>query len=365
MPKKQNMCVYISNANQINSFINKVNQILINMIQLASQYCQRKRMWSIVIKLNQTAKYKVRQLPPADGKQIFVGAISNSLQYIIIKPITQQNKLTLLARLSAVDLQRTPSFYTLDVIANYYNLKKILVDYDQIQNIFCVFNTIILSSTPSVITKTQFNQRKQLFRINAYQSNDKRINNISIDYNRSLNIIASGSSDKTIKLWNGNDGSLLMEKQNAYKFQVGDYLINQIIFWDINFQEKQLEKKILIKDQITGLSLVLNQQYIITQFNFIKVYSITGKLIRIFDHEFYPTVRLNGLIQIESMKSVLVEGNSNNSEFIQVNIGLQDRIRLIILNSQRIILNFLKSNFKHSYQKIMKIYECIGKPEIL
>ena len=36
-----------------------------------------------------------------------------------------------------------------------------------------------------------------------------------LDYDKSQNIIASGSDDKSIKLWNGNDGSLIIENLNA------------------------------------------------------------------------------------------------------------------------------------------------------
>ena len=38
-----------------------------------------------------------------------------------------------------------------------------------------------------------------------------------LDYKESLNLIASGSDDKSIKLWNGNDGVLMIEKLNAHK----------------------------------------------------------------------------------------------------------------------------------------------------
>ena len=37
-----------------------------------------------------------------------------------------------------------------------------------------------------------------------------------LDYNKSLNIIASASDDKSIKLWNANDGSLIIERLNAH-----------------------------------------------------------------------------------------------------------------------------------------------------
>ena len=37
-----------------------------------------------------------------------------------------------------------------------------------------------------------------------------------LDYNKILNVIATGSDDKSIKLWNGNDGSLFIEKLKAH-----------------------------------------------------------------------------------------------------------------------------------------------------
>ena len=37
----------------------------------------------------------------------------------------------------------------------------------------------------------------------------KKIYSSDLDYNKSLNIIASGDA-KSIKLWNGNDGSLIL-----------------------------------------------------------------------------------------------------------------------------------------------------------
>ena len=43
-----------------------------------------------------------------------------------------------------------------------------------------------------------------------------------LDYNHNLNIIASGSKDKSIKLWNGNNGILVLERLNAHD----DNLIN-------------------------------------------------------------------------------------------------------------------------------------------
>ena len=41
-----------------------------------------------------------------------------------------------------------------------------------------------------------------------------------LDYNMTLSIIASGSDNKSIKLWNGNDGSLIIEKFNAHDSRI-------------------------------------------------------------------------------------------------------------------------------------------------
>ena len=48
-------------------------------------------------------------------------------------------------------------------------------------------------------------------KINAHNDNI-----YGLDYNKSQNIIVSGSNDASIKLWNGNDGTLIIEKLNAH-----------------------------------------------------------------------------------------------------------------------------------------------------
>ena len=39
---------------------------------------------------------------------------------------------------------------------------------------------------------------------------------IGLDYNKSLNIIATGSYEKSISLWNAHDGQLLIQKKLAH-----------------------------------------------------------------------------------------------------------------------------------------------------
>ena len=47
-----------------------------------------------------------------------------------------------------------------------------------------------------------------------------------LDYNKSQNIIASGSAHKSIKLWNGNDGSLILERLNAHNYEISQVLLH-------------------------------------------------------------------------------------------------------------------------------------------
>ena len=41
-----------------------------------------------------------------------------------------------------------------------------------------------------------------------------------MDYNSNLNIIASGSFDYSISLWDGNDGSLVINKSSAHDYRL-------------------------------------------------------------------------------------------------------------------------------------------------
>ena len=67
------------------------------------------------------------------------------------------------------------------------------------------------SSYDKFIIKTDVNKKQKLLKIKAHNDNI-----YGLDYNKNQNIIASGSDDKSIKLWNGNDGSLIIEKLNAH-----------------------------------------------------------------------------------------------------------------------------------------------------
>ena len=61
---------------------------------------------------------------------------------------------------------------------------------------------MILTSFDSNIIKIDVNLKKKLFKIYAHIQIV-----FSLDYNKKLKIIASGSFDSSIKLWNSQDAS--------------------------------------------------------------------------------------------------------------------------------------------------------------
>ena len=64
------------------------------------------------------------------------------------------------------------------------------------------------SSHDKTIIKTDIYKEQQLLKIK--EAHYGWI--FGLDYNKSLDIIASGSDDRSIKLWNGNNGSLIIAR---------------------------------------------------------------------------------------------------------------------------------------------------------
>ena len=62
------------------------------------------------------------------------------------------------------------------------------------------------SSYDNTIIKTDINLKQKLLVIKAHKGTN------GLDYNVNLNLIASASHDKSIKLWNGNNGEPIIHK---------------------------------------------------------------------------------------------------------------------------------------------------------
>ena len=115
-----------------------------------------------------------------------------------------------------------------------------------------------------------------------------------LDCNKILNVFAI--SDKSIKLWNLNDLTLIIYKKNAhscnYKILKLQFTINNIYLissdlrsiikvWDVNYQWLQLELVVFIMDNIRNISLDIDKFY----FKIIKIFTIKGEIIGEFNFE--------------------------------------------------------------------------------
>ncbi|KAM3133137.1 WD repeat-containing protein 33 [Paramecium bursaria] len=267
-------------------------------------------------------KYKIEQIDDTKDITFHTGAISNNLKYIIagfsgvslgslgfdgllkiwnyksyalVKSIQFKTSVTSLKFTDNSELLYVgihSQIYQFHVNSNFKKLCIMQIHAFPIKNIFCMTNSIILtSSRDKYLIKTDVILKQQLFKIQAHN-----FFIYGLDYSMKLNLIASGSLDKSIKIWNAVDGSLIIEKlstQNQDKpirqvqFVVNkDQLIsldsrNNLIIWNINYKAKLLEQIQFIKTPGFYLSLILQQQFIIVSNDgFASLYTIDGEFIR-------------------------------------------------------------------------------------
>ena len=102
-------------------------------------------------------------------------------------------------------------------------------------------------SSDETIIKTDINRKQVIFVIAGVI--------YGLDYNVNLNMIATGSNDKSIKLWDCDYGELIIDKLNAHNSKYINKVLfiikknqlisldndNIILIWNINFEGKQLE----------------------------------------------------------------------------------------------------------------------------
>ncbi|KAM3136090.1 hypothetical protein pb186bvf_011895 [Paramecium bursaria] len=304
------------------------------------------------------AKYEIQKLEEFD-QYIHTGAISNNLKYIVsggdnqIVKIWKYNTIRLFKQINISDRICVCKFtddsqllyvgvskriYQFSVNNQFKKLCKYDLHRGDISNIKCITNTIILTSSQRYIIKTDMNTKQQLLKIDEFYYFS------GIDYNQIRNIIAIGSH-KSINLWNGNDGSLTVQKLNAHNNDQAIYCVlllnneikNQIIsldighnliIWNINYQIKQLEYLQLIENYGYNISLVLQQYIITTGKKFIKVYTINGEFIRQFDHQINDFCQYNNTVQPDSMKAILIQGRYKlqlyDHFFLSINSSFQN-----------------------------------------
>ncbi|KAM3136084.1 hypothetical protein pb186bvf_011889 [Paramecium bursaria] len=284
-------------------------------------------------------KYEIEQLEQLveSNSWIHTGSISNNLKYIVSGG---DDKLLKIWKYNTCALMKTIRFdncvqiskFTDDsqllyvgihsILYQFYSdnqfriLCKLKIHTSVIINIICITSLLILTSSCDTILKTDVNRKQQLLKIQT-QTEDIQ----AFDFNERFNQFACGSSNHTIKECDGNDGSLIIEKLNAHNLTIIQLLFiisnNQLMsldfncnlkIWNINYQAQQLEQLQIIQNYGYNISLVLQQQYIVTTFiKTIQVHTIKGELVRQFDHN-VETFYFNNTKQPDSMKGVLIQG---------------------------------------------------------
>ncbi|KAM3133140.1 WD repeat-containing protein 33 [Paramecium bursaria] len=189
-------------------------------------------------------KYKIEEFISTDQESITAVAISNDLKYIVAQRLYYLNiwdyesykhikSITMPDQFSSKFTNDSTLLYVGDSYGqlNQFNVKdqfsliqKLNIYQGLIYNILCISNSIfITSSSDGVIIKTDTILNQQLFRIQAHNKSA-----FGLDYHNNLNTVVSGSEDKSIKLWNAQNGQYLMEYQNAHNDEVSQVLFDRI-----------------------------------------------------------------------------------------------------------------------------------------
>ncbi|KAM3130387.1 hypothetical protein pb186bvf_017486 [Paramecium bursaria] len=299
------------------------------------------------------AKYKMQQITSlSNSNWINTGEISNNLKYIaaggqilkiwkfqtnnLMKCIKFDNSVVICRFTDDSHFLYVGAHqqkYQFQVNKSFKKLCKYVIPGDQIKNIRCVTNNIILMSSHSNIIKTDFILKQQLFKIQLLAEVI-----ISFDYNQSLDMIAIGGDNELIKLWNGKDGLLLLERLNEVLSTDDDLFIShnntieqvlltddnqlisldhvgQIIIWKIICKSQLVQLNVFFSPGF-NISLALQQQYIIIIGNkYISFYTISGDFIRQIYNQF-DFLRPFKTTQHDSMKVILIQGICNNNLFI-------------------------------------------------
>ncbi|KAM3131827.1 hypothetical protein pb186bvf_016077 [Paramecium bursaria] len=319
-----------------------------------------------------------------DEKLIETAAISNDLQYLVQSGKQKELKVWNLQKnliTQYVQTENRPtvfkfsddSIYLYAGTANggiiqfdsqnlFQQLTSLMIHSKIVIQLICISNIILLtSSQDNYIIKTNISLKQQLLKVLAHQNTI-----CSFDYDKYNNQIVSCSLDLNIKLWNGNDGTILLDKQyETILFQISIYgqqkmifgldLSNNILIWKLNYENKNIILQNTIQDQngIYNFALVHDYKFIlIICEKYVKVHTLSGEYIRQYNHKlsdlvFYDTRQLN------SMEAIMIKGESKLFRQIRKSLSLQNTRKLIVERQYlQIIIQFF-------------LFELISQPLIL
>ncbi|KAM3133151.1 hypothetical protein pb186bvf_014727 [Paramecium bursaria] len=278
--------------------------------------------------LNKQANFTIQQIDSTDKKWMYTGAISNNLKLLKIwKYNTNVSKKSILFSSMIICCNFTDDsqllyvgihtiLYQFNVNNQFKKLSECKIIDGPIYNFYTISNTIILIQSYETLIKMDVNKKIQLLKIQVL-----KLNRYVLDYNRKVNIIAGVSNQRSIKLWNGDDGSQIIQKLNAHEEYItqvlfivnNDQLISldhfeNFIVWNVDYVGKQIDLLFQIMNTGKMISLVLQQQFILTVGKkFIKLYQINGEFVRQFSHQNEFFVMTNTITN-DSMKAVLIQG---------------------------------------------------------
>ncbi|KAM3144660.1 G protein subunit beta [Paramecium bursaria] len=296
-------------------------------------------------------KYEINQIEELkEGQSIYASQISPDEKFLVsggsdcILKIWDLNSLKQLRRFQLASWIRQIQFTNnsrylgigdyegrliiIDLTQNYRKIFDLLLHTKQINDIcFVNDNEVITCSTDNTIIKTYIKQKLVIYKIEPHTDSIR-----SVDYDPVEDVFVSGSDDASIKLFDGNDGTMLLEKVDPnqhYIFQVQIMSnLNKVLsldindklkIWIIDYPGKTLKLQQIIDESIYNFSIVLEQQFLLLICEqYVKFYTIDGSLVRQIDH-CLPEICINYLNikedmyqqrQVDSMRCIVVKGIS-------------------------------------------------------
>ncbi|KAM3146569.1 hypothetical protein pb186bvf_001538 [Paramecium bursaria] len=218
------------------------------------------------------------------------------------------------------------NIYQFEVKQQFREIHKQELHDQEICNFYFITNSLLLSShSDGIIIKKDLSILQPQLKIQAHSN---RID--GLHFHKNLKIILSGSYDQSIRLWNADNGDLIMQKQDAHTnqreihqvfFVIKNNLIisldryNQLIIWKVNFDQNKLEQYKTLSDNQNNyfnMSLFQDQYIVLVCLKNVLIYTLDRQLVKSIDHNVKQLEMFN-TTQPESMKTIIIQGTNSVS----------------------------------------------------
>ncbi|KAM3133589.1 hypothetical protein pb186bvf_014276 [Paramecium bursaria] len=213
-----------------------------------------------------------------------------------------------------------------DVLNDFKQIFKLEIHQDAVYNIRTIQNKYLITcSIDKTIIKTDITSKQQLFKLIGHSDSI-----CAIDYNEIDDILISGSDDRSIKLWDCKNQSILINKEKSHP--IGIYqiqLINNfqnvlsldwygnLYKWRIELIQKQLIKIQEFKEPnqiIYFYQINQNQNLILICNGYIKILNDQAETINQIDHQAgdFNLICQGECRQVDDGKLIQIRSASNN-----------------------------------------------------